>query len=56
MSWGAGEDVSVVGDRFVFQSEVLFDSGSAELEARGQQQLAQLARTILDISGDFLKT
>ena len=50
---GDRDDVSVVGDRFVFQSEVLFDSGSAELEARGQQQLTRLAETILEIATDF---
>ena len=50
---GERDDVSVVGDRFVFQSEVLFDSGSADLETRGQAQLSQLATTILDIATDF---
>ncbi len=40
----------VVGDRFVFQSEVLFGSGSAEMGAAGQEQLAQLAQTLKDIS------
>jgi chemotaxis protein MotB len=47
---GARPGVSVVGDRFVFQSEVLFSSGSAELGVEGQQQMVQLARTLLDIS------
>lgn len=42
--------VRVEGDRFVFQSEVLFGSGSAELEAGGRDQLAKLADTLLDIS------
>ena len=50
---GEREDISVVGDRFVFQSEVLFASGSAELGSGGQQQLARLAETILDLSQDF---
>ena len=50
---GERDDVTVAGDRFVFQSEVLFDSGSADLEARGQAQLARLAETILDIAADF---
>ena len=50
---GEREDVSIVGDRFVFQSEVLFDSGAADLQARGQQQLARLAITILEIAEDF---
>lgn len=35
--------IEIVGDRFVFQSEVLFPSGSAELNAAGREQLARLA-------------
>ena len=50
---GARPGVTVVGDRFVFQSEVLFSSGSAELGLDGQRQLAQLALTLLDISKDI---
>jgi len=45
--------VTVVGDRFVFQSEVLFASGSADLGLDGQRQLGQLARTLLQISKDI---
>ena len=44
------QDIRVVGDRFVFQSEVLFASGSADLGAEGQQQLARLATTLIDIA------
>jgi chemotaxis protein MotB len=47
---GERPDIRVVGDRFVFQSEVLFPSGSAELEAQGRQQLDTLAATLIDIS------
>ncbi len=43
---GSRQDIRIVGDRFVFQSEVLFASGSAELGAPGQQQMAKLARTL----------
>ena len=50
---GERQDVSVVGDRFVFQSEVLFDSGSAVLGLGGQAQLARLAETILALATDF---
>ena len=35
------EGVRVVGDRFVFQSEVLFPSGSAQLQPAGERQLAR---------------
>jgi chemotaxis protein MotB len=47
---GERPDIRVVGDRFVFQSEVLYPSGSAELEPQGRQQLDQLAATLIDIS------
>ena len=50
---GSRPGVTVVGDRFVFQSEVLFASGSADLGLDGQRQLGQLARTLLDISKDI---
>lgn len=45
--------IRVVGDRFVFQSEVLFASGSAELGEDGQAQMARLAQTLLDISREI---
>ncbi len=47
---GARKDVRIVGDRFVFQSEVLFETGSAELGGAGQQQLGELARTLTEIA------
>jgi chemotaxis protein MotB len=40
---GDREDVRTVGDRFVFQSEVLFQSGQAEIEPRGRAELARFA-------------
>ena len=48
-------DIRVVGDRFVFQSEVLFDTGSAEIGPDGKQQLAKLAKTLLDIAKSIPK-
>jgi len=47
---GSRPGVTIVGDRFVFQSEVLFASGSAELGLEGQRQMSQLARTLLDVA------
>jgi len=47
---GAREGVRIVGDRFVFQSEVLFASGSAELGDGGKKQLSRLAILLLDIA------
>ena len=43
-------DVQVVGDRFVFQSEVLFPSGSADLQPGGEKQLASVAQRLVDIA------
>jgi chemotaxis protein MotB len=42
----------VVGDRFVFDSEVLFPPGSATLGQEGQEQIAQVAEAIREISGE----
>lgn len=50
---GSRPGVMVSGDRFVFQSEVLFASGAAEIGLDGQRQLADLARTLIDISRDI---
>ena len=44
------DDVQIVGDRFVFQSEVLFAPGQADIAAAGQQQLSQLAVALADIA------
>ena len=46
---GERADVRVVGDRFVFQSEVLFATGEAELEAPGRAQLLRLAESLKEI-------
>ncbi|TAJ37917.1 MAG: peptidoglycan -binding protein [Reyranella sp.] len=43
-------DVQIVGDRFVFQSEVLFPSGSAVLQPGGEKQLASVAQRLVEIS------
>ena len=40
-------DVRVVGDRFVFQSEVLFDPGQADIDPAGTPELDALADAIL---------
>lgn len=45
--------VEVVGDRFVFQSEILFDSGSAEINTGGRQELRKLAVALLAISREI---
>lgn len=42
-------DIRVVGDRFVFQSEVLFPSGSADMTAEGLGAIDQLATAINEL-------
>jgi chemotaxis protein MotB len=46
---GNRPDIRVVGDRFVFQSEVFFDSGQAALRPEGRAELDQLASALLDL-------
>lgn len=48
-------DVQIVGDRFVFQSEVLFPSGSAQLQPGGEKQLASVAQRLVEISKSIPK-
>jgi chemotaxis protein MotB len=50
---GDRPDVRIVGDRFVFQSEVLFPSGSAELTPEGKKTLTTFARTLLEIAREI---
>ncbi|MEX0503466.1 peptidoglycan-binding protein [Alphaproteobacteria bacterium LSUCC0719] len=47
------DDVRIVGDRFVFQSEVLFGQGQADIAAEGEQQLAKLAVALTQIAADI---
>ncbi|MEC7488142.1 MAG: peptidoglycan -binding protein [Pseudomonadota bacterium] len=47
---GKRHEVRIVGDRFVFQSEVLFSSGSAELNVGGRNRITRLAQTLNEIS------
>ncbi len=44
------DEVQIVGDRFVFQSEVLFEQGQAEIGLQGKEQLAKLAVALNDIA------
>ncbi len=43
------DDFRIEGDRFVFQSELFFKSGSAFLEDKGKKQLNVLAKTIKEL-------
>ncbi|MCG5500635.1 peptidoglycan -binding protein [Ectothiorhodospira lacustris] len=43
------EDIQIVGDRFRFQSELFFASGSADLEVEGQARLDRVAVLVREI-------
>ena len=45
--------VRVVGDRFVFSSEVLFQQGAADLATEGQDQIAQVVNTLQRVVPDI---
>ena len=42
-------EVRVVGDRFIFQSEVIFATGQANVSAAGKEQLADIASALREI-------
>jgi chemotaxis protein MotB len=46
-------DVRIVGDRFVFQSEVLFDAGEADISPEGLPELDGLADAILQLETEI---
>ncbi|MEK9661874.1 MAG: peptidoglycan -binding protein [Alphaproteobacteria bacterium] len=50
---GNRSDIRIVGDRFVFQSEVLFDSAQATLNPEGELQLAAFAETLQRIAAQI---
>jgi chemotaxis protein MotB len=47
------KDVQVVGDRFVFQAEVLFPSGSDQMNADGLVALDTLGNALLELQGQI---
>jgi chemotaxis protein MotB len=47
------EGVRVVGDRFVFSSEVLFTAGSADLAPEGRAQIAGVVATLQEVAGQI---
>jgi chemotaxis protein MotB len=49
------KDIRVVGDRFVFESEVLFPSGSATLTPEGMSAMDQIAEAILELQKEIPK-
>ncbi|AYD02117.1 peptidoglycan -binding protein [Neorhizobium sp. NCHU2750] len=47
------ENIRVVGDRFVFQSEVLFPVGGSELDDAGRAEMDKLAAALLDLAKEI---
>jgi chemotaxis protein MotB len=50
---GSRPDIRVVGDRFVFESSVLFDVGKADISAEGKKSLDTLAAAVLDLEREI---
>mgnify|MGYP001235267005 FL=1 len=52
---GNNKGIEIVGDRFVFPSEILFDLGSDELQEKGLFELSQMAKVIRKIVTEIPK-
>ena len=47
------QDIRIVGDRFVFQSEVLFGQGSADLNEGGKAEMLKVAEALIQIGSEI---
>jgi chemotaxis protein MotB len=47
---GNRPDIRIVGDRFVLQSEVFFDTGQSVLKPEGRAEIDKIATVLLDVS------
>lgn len=52
---GEHPGIRIEGDRFVFQSELLFETGSADLGPQGREQVRKLAATVREINAGMPK-
>lgn len=50
---GDRPDIRIVGDRFVFQSEVLFATGSADINDQGKVELNKVASAIVELVSEI---
>jgi chemotaxis protein MotB len=50
---GSCPGIRVVGDRFVFESEVLFESGQSSLNPQGRAELDKLAAALADLEREI---
>lgn len=53
---GERADIRIVGDRFVIPTDILFESGSADLSPTAQTQLARLAQTMKEVTAEIPST
>ncbi|HWD12401.1 MAG TPA: peptidoglycan -binding protein [Pseudochrobactrum sp.] len=47
------ENIRIVGDRFVFQSEVLFPTGSADINPQGLIEMKKLADAVVELNKEI---
>ncbi|WP_343312746.1 peptidoglycan -binding protein [Brucella sp. BE17] len=47
------ENIRIVGDRFVFQSEVLFPTGSSDINPAGEMEMKKLADAIIELNSEI---
>ena len=50
---GDREDIKIVGDRFIFESELLFESASDDLEISGKQKLSEIGLTLKETTNQI---
>ncbi len=50
---GDRDDIKIVGDRFIFESELLFESASADLEMPGKQKLSEIGLTLKETTNQI---
>jgi len=50
---GTRADIRVIGDRFVVPTDILFDTGSADLSAAAQANLSKLAQTLNEVAAEI---
>ncbi|MDC3074900.1 OmpA family protein [Pelagibacteraceae bacterium] len=50
---GDRKDIKIVGDRFIFESELLFDSASADLQLSGKEKLSEIGLSLKETTNDI---
>ena len=50
---GDRRGIKIVGDRFIFESELLFDSASADLQLSGKEKLSEIGLTLKETTNDI---